>query len=439
MIFGIDHLSYKHNPRTNLPFTEYNFNGWPSLDNLTVSSETDLNRILGEEYLNKPHIYSKKLNIDEFKDFFINSSGNIPGANSFNHTFVRLPDVKILNTKDIPNNFKYIYPILIRGNPVPYFAENPYYISKKVIKDCREGLCKILFHEPSEGFNYNYRLSFIKKQSELLNLLPSCFGLLDGNALDENAIEDQFNIKRFFFSLWEVYNSSFFDNNFIKDRISEIKSKSKKNYYFLSLNKRARLHRIQLVSEIFKRKHWTKKFKFSLLEIDKNYTDNLKKYFSEETIKLFPIEIDVSSNINDLSVNKNLQQSSYINICTETFFHEPNTIFFSEKIFKPIKYMQPFILLGNAKSLSKLREMGYKTFHPYINEEYDKEIDNENRLNLIFNEIDRLSQFTHKDMQDLLFNVLDILIHNYEHNKYVTESNFRLLTVKKEIEEWLNN
>jgi hypothetical protein len=43
----------------------------------------------------------------------------------------------------------------------------------------------------------------------------------------------------------------------------------------------------------------------------------------------------------------------------------------TEKVFKSIAAGHPFILAGNAGSLRHLQELGFSTFSPYINEDYD--------------------------------------------------------------------
>ena len=72
---------------------------------------------------------------------------------------------------------------------------------------------------------------------------------------------------------------------------------------------------------------------------------------------------------------------SYIHIVAETFQdYDPNRLFFSEKMFKPMRYMQPFILLGEPYSLAKLKDLGYKTFSDYWDDSYDEILDDDLRL-----------------------------------------------------------
>ena len=45
----------------------------------------------------------------------------------------------------------------------------------------------------------------------------------------------------------------------------------------------------------------------------------------------------------------------------------------TEKIVKPIRAGMPFVAIGCKKFLYRLRKMGFRTFHPYIDESYDLE------------------------------------------------------------------
>ena len=65
-------------------------------------------------------------------------------------------------------------------------------------------------------------------------------------------------------------------------------------------------------------------------------------------------------------------------------------IFYNEKLWKSMITLQPFIFLGQPNTISMLKRFGFKTFHPLINEDYDKELNNEKRKVLIYDEIKRL-------------------------------------------------
>ena len=85
----------------------------------------------------------------------------------------------------------------------------------------------------------------------------------------------------------------------------------------------------------------------------------------------------------------------------------------SEKTFKPIAQRHPFILLGIPHSLELLRFLGYKTFHPWIDESYDTETDDTKRVVMVADEIERLSNLTPDQLTDFLNGVREICDYNY--------------------------
>jgi hypothetical protein len=86
----------------------------------------------------------------------------------------------------------------------------------------------------------------------------------------------------------------------------------------------------------------------------------------------------------------------------------------SEKTFKPIGYKHPFILVAPVNTLSLLKELGYKTFSPWIDESYDNETDESARLLMIVKEIKRLSELSPSALSEFLNSVRDICEYNYQ-------------------------
>ena len=104
----------------------------------------------------------------------------------------------------------------------------------------------------------------------------------------------------------------------------------------------------------------------------------------------------------------------YFNVITESCYYE-DCIYMSEKVFKPISQLVPFIYLTNPFSMAKLREIGYKTFSPWINESYDEEVDNDKRFFMILDEIKRLCSMSKEEIHKWYYEMEDILLYNQEH------------------------
>jgi hypothetical protein len=72
------------------------------------------------------------------------------------------------------------------------------------------------------------------------------------------------------------------------------------------------------------------------------------------------------------NLNERETLDSWISIVSEAQYEDSQeTVFLSEKVFKPIACQHPFVILGNKGSLKELKKLGYKTFHDLIDESYD--------------------------------------------------------------------
>jgi hypothetical protein len=83
------------------------------------------------------------------------------------------------------------------------------------------------------------------------------------------------------------------------------------------------------------------------------------------------------------NLNEQATLDSWFSIVSETHYEDrQETVFLSEKVFKPIACQHPFVVLGNKGSLKELKKLGYKTFHDLIDESYDN-LDSNERFHAI--------------------------------------------------------
>lgn len=118
----------------------------------------------------------------------------------------------------------------------------------------------------------------------------------------------------------------------------------------------------------------------------------------------------------DVTAHKN----SYFYICTETFTGDEYGKGYkslTEKVFKPIANFQPFLFFAFPGALGLLRELGFKTFHPFIDESYDDEQDARDRFHKIYQEIQRLTSMSKEELHAWYWSMESILIYNHQHMK----------------------
>ena len=92
---------------------------------------------------------------------------------------------------------------------------------------------------------------------------------------------------------------------------------------------------------------------------------------------------------------------------------------YTEKTYKCFWMKHPFILAGNYQTLKLLRQDGFKTFHPYIDESYDDIKDRNERISAIIKEVKILCNKTDREWKEFMSKISSVLIHNYNHAKFL--------------------
>jgi hypothetical protein len=82
-----------------------------------------------------------------------------------------------------------------------------------------------------------------------------------------------------------------------------------------------------------------------------------------------------------------------ISVVLETVFWDQR-VHLTEKILRSIACAHPFILAAGPGSLAVLKNYGFETFDPWIDESYDTEADHQTRLNLIVKEMHRINSLS---------------------------------------------
>jgi len=218
-----------------------------------------------------------------------------------------------------------------------------------------------------------------------------------------------------------------------------------KDKLFVCFNKVHRRHRIQLLAEAI-RNGWLEKSFYSFEGGYPNwYLDNKPGQWtcSKDDLRAIlsiqdklPLRLNITpKRVNPVEIHEDdiqYHEHSYFSIVTETIFEKydstkqpflmyMDTLFLSEKIYKPLALKHPFIVFGWHGSLRELKKRGYKTFHPFIDESYDEEKDDDTRFSMLVEEIQRLEQFTIDQWLEWQNNIKPIVEHNYKYLMSLTE------------------
>ena len=246
--------------------------------------------------------------------------------------------------------------------------------------------------------------------------------------------EDMIQVEWFSMFEYQLYDVI---TNQIKEPLDTLQHKdyTKK---FINFNRRWRLHRplivtllhdrnlldqgyVSLATSDFKQDSWKSRWA-ELLRYYNRHTEITKILNRAESVKsLPPMYLDTT----DLVTNRAEQTHStdeyylntYFSVVTETTYHTSpgydGIPFLSEKVFKCIAMKHPFILVTSPHSLQYLKQLGYKTFESLIDESYDNELDDGNRMIKIVNEIERLCNLKDTELTNFLVESKKICSYNY--------------------------
>jgi hypothetical protein len=314
---------------------------------------------------------------------------------------------------DIPANSKYIFPVLCPATS--YFRRHEtvgfQYVGNRVIEDVRNGLAKIVFCCPNEGnsgTNTNSRdFDILDNWCRFFNFNKEQVYYIHGNLKGPVNAENFTYVPIDSFPNWLPM---------VFDSPIKFVPVSEKNL-FLCYNRRPHRHRCNMVSALLKEKLFDR----GLISFGKDpRTDPTRvvyQHLREESKilhKMSPITLDIDDLILNNPANfvvPGHHEQTFLSLVNETTT-DPNTIFFSEKIYKPISIGQPFLLFSSWLSLRKLKDMGYQTFSDWWHEGYDDYPNEIDRMEAIIEQLKQLSNLSVADLEKMHNEMIPVLEHN---------------------------
>ena len=323
--------------------------------------------------------------------------------------------------------------------------------SKFITNDIKLGKCKLIFASLTEFSNEDYHMYF----DNFKNLLKQ-YDILEENVLIfdyQNNMETlnekyETNVKFKYYNwlmvAWQHYTklpdtkSNFKNKDYIRDK------------YYMTLNKSVtKQHRLYLMYFLWNSNLLDKGFVSFFHEKDseqykEQFFDGLVGKLNKGEVQKFynwlndnPLYVDVnwqelkeysqnnqmhSSAPNEIFIDKtdNAYKNSYFNILTESSFVESDIegsldFYLNERNVFPINAFQPYIAVNGQGHMKELKKLGFKTFHPYIDESYDEEVGANERFSMIETEIDKLCSMSKQEIHDWYWSMEKIYKHNYNH------------------------
>jgi len=344
---------------------------------------------------------------------------------------------KLKPSIDKAGDEQYIYPIFfdpVVASVTENVCVDSFDIPTKILKDIDSGKCKLYIDHSSEGYDITYHMKgFDDMTHDMICNTSEIYGIDHKNILLGTA-----NLKPYTNVPYEIFsvNGPMFWSEAEQsqewwENLKLIKSRYRRPKKLISLNRTVRQHRLQFARELYVNQLLAENiYTFPLFNDYEIENDSFVfKPVPESMMKTLPWYYDIRTirDINpvtlDLPSSRRFYQEGYVSFVTETFFWYSDYKFatkpleheldISEKTFKPISMLHPFIIMGQPGILKHLRSMGFKTFHGWWDESYDDIIDPNERFKALLELYKTLSGYSHKTLADMMYEMSDILQHNF--------------------------
>ncbi len=313
-------------------------------------------------------------------------------------------------------------------------------IPDNIINDTHKGICKIVFDVTDETYDVTHSnprsrvLSLVKVVANTYNLNKNQILICTGNLTPFKDI-DYASVCSLY--IWADFVKA--KKDLTQKQVELINYRHIREKKILMLMHTPYLHRHEVAEAIFKR-GWLKDNIVSLYYIKErsnDYFKHLNLKFDTDYVNSLPWIVDITplhKPRGKLFLNTQaeliLYHQTYVNFTVDTFVEntsENNAEYekdISEKVYKPITQMQPFVLYGQPGTLKLLKSHGYKTFDQWWDESYDNHSNKSDRLNQIVKLFDTINNMSHAELADMLVEMLPVLEHNKQHHKHLLDTGF---------------
>lgn len=292
-----------------------------------------------------------------------------------------------------------------------------------VLEDARNLRALLVIDNLVEGFQNDDLFRFWHQSCDRYRLPPRSIVYMTSNFLEkeaylkwvaENNITDTINVISFCHLEFSQQKCMLTSYPMIEwDEHLDRKSKPFRIKDFNCLNRMPRWHREYLTLKMIEADlHRNALISHNTMNLD-NWSDvGIDPVAIDKATELLPLVVDDPDFENNkaMHINQEIYLNSWISVVTETHAHdESKCLFISEKIWKPIYALHPFMVLGHQGTLAALHGMGYKTFDGMIDESYDS-APFESRVNIILNNLRRIRVI--RDKLGWFEECRDICLHN---------------------------
>lgn len=324
------------------------------------------------------------------------------------------------------------------------------HLKEDYLTDLQTGRAFLLIDQSHEGYQVDWLWSWFHNNCDHYKINPKQIIYITGNLECKNQynmwadyhnlknrifpipyahfegmiFETAFNYKR---GLFNSFSSAFKLPSAV-DHIKYKKTNINNIKIYNALQKRPRAHRAWLFKSLYNRGllecgiNSMNLFEFNKAVFEGKHMTAEDYEVIHKLLPIAPIENPPGDTVDNFvssdggsyiaQLNENIMLDSWVTVVSEASFGDnDNTCFISEKTFKPIACSHPFIIFGNRHSLTHLKDMGYQTFSPLIDESYDN-LPTWERLDAIIKELVKIKNMQPTERLEWFKAMQPILEHN---------------------------
>lgn len=158
-------------------------------------------------------------------------------------------------------------------------------------------------------------------------------------------------------------------------------------------------------------------------------THLINDFFSGFVENLTFDDVDITEN-QAMTIDLGMHKKTFLSIVSETKVN--GEVFFSEKTFKPMYCLQPFIMVNSNGSLKHLRDKGFKTFNDFWDESYDDAPTFKEKIHKIMSIMRDINKMGYNELKQMYVDMEPILVHNFNH--LTSFNSFRLGEILEDIQ-----
>jgi hypothetical protein len=319
---------------------------------------------------------------------------------------------------------KYAYIIEIQNSWLLRHISH-YAISEKVLNDVRSGQAHIVILYPNEG-DIGTHPYLLRQLVADLNVPKEQVFLLHGD-YNTDAYKDEP------YTYVPINWVAYWLESFKRDHLIEYTPSKLYTCY----NRQTRNHRVIMMSLLYQNnliEAGLTSFGPGLLEtkqpLKRTLTGILNRPVDDDEIEFFntisnssPDDLNLGIDNPATNIVEEHYRNSFVSVINETL---TNSIFFTEKIYKPILIGHPFLLMGAPNQLAKLREhFGFKTFGQWWDESYDQIDDMHLRAKSIVDILVSLNSKSEQELIEIREEMKPVLKHNQNlYNSIVSKKDY---------------